>query len=126
MSGASMPLADRRALGAFGEQSASTYLIGQRYTIVDRNWRCNLGELDLVATIGGQIVFIEVRTRQGDSSPLESITPAKQRRLRALAYAYLTATAQLAALWRIDVVGVNVDYHGRVTCIEHLEYAVGE
>lgn len=126
MSGANMPLADRRALGAFGEQSASAYLLGQRYTIVDRNWRCNLGELDLVATIGDQIVFIEVRTRQGASSPLESITPVKQRRLRALAYSYLTATAQLAALWRIDVVGVNVDHNGRVTCIEHLEYAVGE
>lgn len=126
MSGVSMPLADRRALGAFGEQSASTYLSCKHYTIVERNWRCNLGELDLVATLGDQIVFIEVRTRQGRSSPLESITPAKQRRLRALAYAYLTATAQLAALWRIDVVGVNVDRNGRVISIEHLEYAVGE
>lgn len=126
MSGVSMPLADRRALGVLGEQSASAHLIGQQYTIVDRNWRCNLGELDLVATIGDQIVFIEVRTRQGKASPLESITPAKQRRLRALAYAYLHATAQPAALWRIDVIGVNIDHNGRVARIEHLEYAVGE
>jgi putative endonuclease len=126
MSGASMPLADRRSLGAFGEQAASDHLVSKGYTIALRNWRCKLGELDLVVTLAEQIIFVEVRTRQGNAAPLESITPAKQRRLRALAYAYLSATAQLAAPWRIDVVGVSVGRDGRVARIEHLEYAVGE
>lgn len=126
MSGANMPLADRRVLGRFGEAAAAAQLIRQGYTIIDRNWRCSLGEIDLIARQGECLVFVEVRTRRGPAPPLESITPAKQRRLRALAYAYLEKLAGPEALWRIDLVAVNIDRHGLVAGLEHLPYAVGE
>lgn len=101
------------------------YLVQHGYHIVTRNWRCSLGELDLIATLGDQVVFVEVRSRRGHAPPLESITPTKQRRLRALAYAYLSA-AECDPPWRIDVIAINVGSDGRVTALEHLEYAVGE
>jgi putative endonuclease len=127
MSGASMPLANKRALGAFGEAAALAFLAKQGYSIIERNWRCTLGEIDLIARDGDQVVFVEVRSRRGQSPPLESITPAKQRRLRALAYAYLDdAFPANEPTWRIDVIAVNIAANGRVSNLEHIEYAVGE
>lgn len=85
------------------------------YTVLDRNWRCSSGELDLVlaAGHGDAVVFCEVKTRTSSAygSPLEAVTGAKQRRLRALAGRWL-AEAKPGALrpdvLRVDVAAVRV------------------
>lgn len=128
MSGASMPSA-RSALGAFGEAAAAAHLLGRGGAILDRNWRCRGGEIDLVARLGDQLLFVEVRTRRAGAgaAPEESIGPAKAARLLRLAYAYLDAAGITAEpQWRIDVIAVEVDSAGRVARLEQIEGAVAE
>lgn len=118
----------RASLGRLGEERAAAHLAAAGYTVIARNWRCALGELDLVARLGDQVVFVEVKTRRhGPWSPEEGVGPAKARRLLALAYAYLEAAGAAADTpWRIDVVAVEVDGAGRVVRLEQIESAVEE
>lgn len=130
MSGANTPLA-RRALGQCGEAAAAAYLRRAGWRIIVQNWRCPVGEIDLIAQRGSQLVFVEVRTRRAGTlqgpTPEESITRSKARRLISLAYAYLEAAAIPAdAPWRIDLVAVELDYSGRVVRLEQIEHAVEE
>ena len=76
----------RMATGGYGEAYAARYLTGIGMVVLDRNWRCELGELDLVLRDGRVLVFCEVKTRASAAfgSPLESVTPAKVARLRRL------------------------------------------
>jgi putative endonuclease len=117
----------RRALGAAGERLAAAYLTRAGYRIVERNWRCAFGELDLVASLGATLVFVEVRTRRGPTfgSPEESLTPRKRARLARLADAYLATLAEAPATWRIDFVAVDLDAHGRPH-LRHLPSVAGE
>ncbi len=128
MYGASMPLAkSRRPLGDFGESLAAAYLVRNGYCILERQWRCSAGELDLVARLGDQVVFVEVRTRRAatDGVAEESITPAKQKRLIALAYTYLAnQNFDDTICWRIDIITVAVDAAGRLRELNHIPYAV--
>jgi putative endonuclease len=116
---------DRRGLGRWGEDLAGRHLAARGYEILARNWRCKTGELDLVARDGDGLVFIEVRTRRGEAlgTPEESVTPAKQARLIALAEAYVQAH-DWPGNWRIDVVAVEVDRRGRLVRMEQYENAV--
>ncbi|NTU61931.1 MAG: YraN family protein [Chloroflexi bacterium] len=81
----------RHTLGRRGEQYAAQYLNARGYDIRERNWRCPVGEIDLVTEKGGALIFVEVRTRRGDrlGTPEESITPAKRAKLIAAAQTYL-------------------------------------
>lgn len=116
----------RRSLGHFGEVVAEAHLRRQGYQIVERNWRCRRGEVDLVAREGGDWVFVEVRTRRGNSAgtPEESVTPAKQRRLIQLARLFLQQRELQDVSWRIDIVAVEVDRSGRPSRVEILPAAV--
>jgi putative endonuclease len=116
---------DRRRLGQRGEDLAARHLAARGYEIVTRNWRCEAGELDLVARDGDALVFVEVRTRRGEAlgTPEESVTPAKQARLIVLAEAYVQAHDWLGD-WRIDVVAVEMDRRGRLLRVEQYENAV--
>lgn len=122
-----MPSA-RSALGGFGERVAAAHLQRGGATILARNWRCTYGEIDLVARLGDQLLFVEVRTRrQGGPAPEESVGPAKAARMRRLAFAYLDATRTDAeSSWRIDLIVVEVDRAGRVARLEQFEAVVGE
>ncbi|WP_305094660.1 YraN family protein [Prescottella sp. R16] len=106
------------ALGALGEDLAAQYLTDAGLTVVDRNWRCRYGELDLIAVdegnpAGDTIVFVEVKTRSGlgYGSPAEAVTYTKQRRIRLLAQQWLTRSGRHWPHVRFDVVGVLVHRH---------------
>jgi putative endonuclease len=116
---------DRRGLGRHGEELAARHLATRGYEILERNWRCGAGELDLVARDGACLAFVEVRTRRGQElgSPEESITAAKQARLINLAETYLQEH-EWPGPWRIDVVAVEMDVRGRVQRLDHYENAV--
>ncbi len=112
---------DRQKLGRWGENVAATYLQAQGMRIVERNWRCRRGEIDLVAQMEDVLVFVEVKTRRGRGMglPEEALTPAKARRLVALGEAYL-AQYELADIpWRVDLVAVELDETGRLLRCEH-------
>ncbi|MCE0486635.1 YraN family protein [Ornithinimicrobium sediminis] len=97
-----------RAVGEQGEQLACEHLEARGWEVLDRNWRCPQGELDIVARDGGWVVFCEVKTRRSQrfGSPAEAVTPVKAARLRRLAGVWLRAHDVPAGQIRIDVVGV--------------------
>ena len=101
-------------LGARGERIAVAYLTDVGLRVLDRNWRCRDGELDIVAREGDALVFFEVKTRRGVGfgQPVEAVTPVKQRRLRLLAQRWLAAHDEHAPDLRFDVVGVLVRGEG--------------
>lgn len=111
----------RNAVGAWGEELAAQHLTGQQMVILDRNWRCELGELDLVARDGGTLVVCEVKTRRGQAfgSPAEAVTWRKAARLRLLAMRWLDEHPVSPLDIRIDVVGIVVS-PGTGPRIEHL------
>lgn len=130
-----MPSA-RRSLGDAGEELAVKALTEAGLTILERNWRCPAGELDIVAEemapdllVGpGLVVWkvcVEVRTRRGMryGTAKQSITPRKQAKLREVASHYIQSTSW-AGPWRIDVVAVQMDGQGRLLEIEHIRHAV--
>jgi putative endonuclease len=114
-------------LGAWGEETAARFLIGKGYLILERNWHGPEGELDLVGRQGDELVFVEVKARrQRDFGlPEEAVTPAKQRKLRRTAWAYLQAHGLSDAEWRIDVVAIDQGPGGGVARLEHYVNAVG-
>lgn len=118
----------RRALGKLGEALAAGELERRGYRIVERNWRCPVGELDIVAEKDGARVFVEVRARRGDrfGTPEESITPIKRAKLLEVAQTYLDEHAEQDREWRIDVVAVELSPHGELLRIDVIENAVEE
>ncbi|HOU41061.1 MAG TPA: YraN family protein, partial [Promineifilum sp.] len=85
------PVAPRRRLGNWGEGVAAVQLEAKGYAIVARNWRCAVGEIDLVARDGETLVFVEVKTRRGRAygAPEEALTPRKAQKLLQLGAQYV-------------------------------------
>ncbi len=100
----------RNAVGAWGEELAAKHLVEQGMVLLDRNWRCDLGELDLVARDGGTLVACEVKTRRGEGfgPPAEAVTWRKAARLRRLAMRWLDEHPVSPLDVRIDVVAIVV------------------
>jgi putative endonuclease len=96
------------ALGRYGEDVAVRHLVEGGMAILDRNWRCELGEIDIVARDGDTLVVCEVKTRRGVGygRPAEAVTRAKAVRLRRLAVRWMQDRSVHPPLVRIDVVGV--------------------
>ena len=116
------------AVGAYGERLATRYLIDSGMQILDRNWRCDQGEIDIVATDGTCLVIVEVKTRRtlAFGAPVEAVTPVKAARLRRLAGCWLAerrpllgSLSEVVAEVRIDVIGVFRPSRGPAQ-IEHL------
>jgi len=118
----------RRDVGILGEKLAKDFLKKGGYRILETNYRCPEGEIDIIARHKDFLVFIEVRTKtsQEFGSPEESITPAKREKLRATAAQYQQCHDNLPASWRIDVVAVELNRDGKPTRMELIENAVGE
>ncbi len=103
-------MAHKQELGRWGEDTAAAYLQAQGYRIVDRNVRFRHGEIDIVASIGDTLVFVEVKTRQSTRQglPQESVHGLKQYRLLQLAARYLQSRhlSQERAC-RFDVIAIQ-------------------
>lgn len=100
----------RADLGAHGEAVAARYLESRGLIVLDRNWRCRDGELDIVATDGKTLVIVEVKTRSGTGygRPAEAVTRKKLLRMRRLAQLWLAANRVGWVEVRFDVVAVLV------------------
>jgi putative endonuclease len=111
----------KEMLGRDGEEAAVHYLEGCGFRILDRNWRCADGEIDIVAAERQWLVVCEVKTRSGTQygTPLEAVGRAKVRRLRRLAAGWLNAHGVRSEQIRIDVVGLLYEGSGGFT-IEHI------
>lgn len=124
-SGETVPRAGRaNALGAYGEQLVARYLLESGMQILDRNWRCSQGEIDIVAMDESCLVIVEVKTRGSLAfgSPVEAVTPVKAARLRRLAGCWLAdhrPRVDGVTDIRIDVIGVLRPKNGPAK-IEHL------
>ncbi len=122
------------ALGRYGEDLAVQHLSDAGLVILDRNWRCRAGELDIVARDGSALVFCEVKTRSSVAfgSPAEAVSPVKAARIRRLALQWLidnrdgkSGDAGESAYWpelRFDVVSV-LRLRDQPPVIEHLRAA---
>jgi putative endonuclease len=110
----------RVKLGRRGEELAVAELIGSGYEIVARNWRCQVGEVDIVARRGATWHFFEVRTRRGREfgAPEESLTPSKQQRMIDVALTYLGERDLSDVDWRIGLAAVEMDRAGRLIRLE--------
>lgn len=118
----------RRETGMLGEKLACDFLGKNGYNILETNYRCPGGEIDIIARQEDTLVFIEVRTKKSRQfgTPEESITPTKMERLRTVAAHYGQNRGNLPASWRIDVVAIQMDSQGKISRIEIIENAVEE
>lgn len=110
------PADRRRALGAAGEQAAANWYEAAGFSIVARNWRCDRGELDLVAGRHDLVAFCEVKTRTSATfgAPIEAVTERKARRVRMLAAQWLAQNPRRANV-RFDVASVTVCADGSLS-----------
>jgi putative endonuclease len=108
-------------LGQQGEQLAADFLTEAGLEVLDSNWRCQHGEIDIVARDGPALVICEVKTRSGVrfGTPLEAITRQKAARLRRLAIAWVTAHGLFFEEIRIDALCVLRAASGEFR-IEHI------
>jgi putative endonuclease len=110
-------------LGAYGEALAARRLVeDEGMVLLDRNWRCPAGEIDLVLRDGGTLVICEVKTRTSSAfgSPLESVDAGKASRLRRLAALWIEAHGVRVRDVRIDLVGVLLRPRGLPT-VDHVQ-----
>ena len=99
----------KQDLGSHGESLAAEFLVAKGYKITCMNYRCSMGEIDIIATHAEFIIFVEVKTRMGGQvSPLISLTRAKQKRIRKLATWYLSEASEYSLQPRFDVVGISI------------------
>ena len=114
---------ERKSLGKAGEDLAERYLKRQGYAIVERNYRCPLGEIDLIALNKRVVVFVEVKTRRVDTSgaPLESVNAVKQRRLKRTALHYLNKHRLHDRDVQFDVVGISM--RSDPPAVQHVRHA---
>ncbi|HEX9880739.1 MAG TPA: YraN family protein [Candidatus Binatia bacterium] len=110
----------KQVLGNEGEGIAERYLEEQGFRLLERNYRCPLGELDLIAVDRKVLVFVEVRTRTHDSagSPLESVDRRKQKQIIKTALYFLSQKRLHDRDARFDVIGIS--YAGGKPVVEHI------
>ena len=115
---------DNKTLGERGETIATAYLKGQKFTIVERNFRCKAGEVDIIARDGNSFVFVEVKTRRNLSfgPPQLALTPFKQRQISKAALTWLAKKKLFGANARFDVIAILLPDH-QLPVIDHIRNA---
>ncbi len=114
----------RQLVGQKGEQAARDYLEQHGYSIIETNYRCRLGEIDIIARDGEMVVIVEVRTKTGLAfgRPEESINQEKARKLHRLALQYIQSNYHREVSSRIDLVAVMIERNsGQVKDIKHIK-----
>jgi putative endonuclease len=116
----------RKDVGRLGETLAAEFLKNNGLIIIETNYRCRCGEIDIIAQEDDCIVFTEVRTKTGNffGTPEESVTNTKKKHLIETAYTYLNEKDKLQADWRIDFIAVELDRNNKPSRIEHYRDAV--
>jgi putative endonuclease len=111
--------------GSYGENLARSYLRRKNYRIVAKNYRCGLGEIDIVARKGDLLVFAEVKSRRDNGlvEPFESVTREKQSRLSRLAEHFVVCHGFTDMMLRFDVISILFDAGGKVRKFVHIEDA---
>ncbi len=115
---------DRRTLGERGEAIAAAYLQGQKFAILEKNFRCKGGEVDIIARDGRTYVFVEVKARRTLSfgPPQMALTPFKQRQISKAALTWLAKKQLFGASARFDVIAIVAPDH-QVPQIDHIRNA---
>lgn len=113
---------NRRLIGSRGEETALAFLLEQGYHLLEKNYRCRLGEIDLILEDGPEVVFVEVKTRRSSlfGMPQEAVGLAKQTRIRRLAQFYLLSKKDLVRPLRFDVIAIMYSGSGEPE-IQHLK-----
>jgi putative endonuclease len=116
----------RQSVGRVGERLAANTLEERGYRILEQNFRCQYGEIDLVAEEGEDLVFVEVKTRRGTACglPEEAVTSRKARKLQEVAACYLDVHNLPECSWRIDVVAVQFSSAGKLEEIRVYQHAI--
>ena len=114
------------AIGRWAESFAAAALEERGIRIVDRNFRTRFGEVDLIASDGETLCFVEVRARKPSAfgAPSETVTASKSRRIIAASQEYLQQDGARRQDWRIDVAAVELDQWSRPASVEFIESAV--
>jgi putative endonuclease len=118
----------RRETGILGEKIAGDFLKKRGYHILETNYRCPEGEIDIITRHKDCLVFVEVRSKTSTEfgSPEESITRGKVQRLVAVTARYRQSYQNLPSSCRIDIVAVEMDRKGKPSRVELIENAVDE
>ena len=118
-------LKSRKETGAKGEKLAARFLKRKGYKIVQRNYKCKLGEIDIIAKQDKTLVFVEVKTRQTAEfgPPQYVITAAKKRQISRVALSYIKYGNLMEQSCRFDVIAVTFPRESRRPRIEHIENA---
>lgn len=113
---------DKIMLGRLGEATALEYLRKSGYGILRNNYRCKMGEIDIVASQGSTVIFVEVKTRSTDAfgCAQECITASKQRTIRNVAMHYLLTSGQVNCPVRFDVLAVKPSGASHASVTEHI------
>ncbi|MBA2391255.1 MAG: YraN family protein [Ktedonobacteraceae bacterium] len=116
----------RQGLGRLGERLAAEKLLSMGYGILERNFRCRYGEIDLVAEHEQDLVFVEVKTRRGNAYglPEEAVNLRKQRKIIEVAHHYIDVHACPERSWRVDVVAVQLSIRGKLEEIRIYQHAI--
>lgn len=112
----------KNQIGMRGEALAVEFLKKKQYEIIEQNWRCRLGEIDIVARDDIELVFCEVKTRRAESTQvaLVNITESKREKMIRAAQYYLDEYDLDEAIWRIDAIGIAIPRNGEAI-IDHVE-----
>jgi putative endonuclease len=119
-------MTERKKIGDIGERLAVDCLKKKGYRILERNYRCPKGEIDIIARQRECLVFVEVRTKTNLAfgTPEESVTMTKMHHLESAANYYLQDRDESPASWRIDVLAIELETDNKLKRIEHIENAV--
>ena len=98
---------DRITAGRLGEQAAAEHLVRAGFRVIERNYSCRAGEIDIVALDGDVLVFVEVKLRRPPFDPLEAVDARKQRQVARAAFDFLMRRGMLGRPARFDVVAVE-------------------
>ena len=112
-------------IGTLGEDISKNFLVNLGYKILERNFRCKCGEIDLIALHNGYVCFIEVKTRYGTKYgvPAESVTYSKQKKIYKTAQIYISQKKIIDINFRFDVIEVTLNSDNNDFLVNHIEDA---